>query len=97
MTEPPVPPAGEREVERHFLVQAPVPAMDLDGFRVTVIGLVLFGLAAVVTAIGYPRLHADGNGWWLGVCLSGFALGWVGLAYCFYRRRRRLSGSWERD
>ena len=109
MTEPPVPAADERADEplpvppaapaagHHFLVQAPVAAMDVDGFRVTTIGLVVFGVAAVVTGVLYPRLHAAGDGWWLGVCISGFALGWIGLAYCFYRRRQRRAGHWDRD
>ena len=82
---------------RHFLVQAPVAAMDVDGFRVTAIGLVAFGLAAVIMAVFYPTLERQGNGWWLGVAISGFALGLIGLAYCVYRRARRRAGHWDRD
>ena len=105
MTEPPVPPTEQRAAQQplplaptpHFLVQAPVAPMDVDGFRVTIIGLVVFAVASVVTGMLYPRLHASGDGWWFGVCVSGFALGWVGLTYCFYRRRQRRAGHWDRD
>jgi hypothetical protein len=88
----PVPPDGH-----HFLVQAPVPVMDVDGFTVTRIGLVLFAVASVLAGVYYPRLERAGLGWWLGVCISGFVLGLVGLAYCLYRRSRRRAGRWDRD
>lgn len=73
----------------HFLVQAPVPAVDADGIRVVSIGTALFAVASVVLARMQPQLAAAGRGWWLGVCLSGFALGLVGLLYCSNRVRRR--------
>ena len=106
MTEPPFPPSDPqpgvdpvtaRQPSRHFLVQAPVPVMDVDGFNVTTLGLVVFGVASVLAGIFYPELQRNGNGWWLGVCVCGFALGLVGLAYCLYRRSRRRAGHWDRD
>ena len=106
MTEPPLPDSDQQPAAgrasgstqvRHFLVQAPVPAMDVDGLKVTTLGLVAFAVASVVTGLNYADLQRDGNGWWLGVSLSGFALGLVGLAYCRYRRARRRAGRWDRD
>lgn len=81
----------------HFLVQAPVPALDVDGLKATTIGLIAFAVASVITAAFYPQLQANGNGWWLGVSISGFGLGLVGLGYCLYRRQRRRTGRWDRD
>jgi hypothetical protein len=93
------PPVGAATVTtvRHFLVQAPVPVMDVDGFRVTTLGLVVFAVASILAALFYPELKRDGNGWWLGVCISGFLLGLVGLGYCLFRRSRRRAGRWDRD
>lgn len=85
------------EAPHHLLQQAPVAPMDVDGFRVTILGLIAFGIGSVVTAVFYDQLHRDDNGWWLGVCISGFGLGLVGLAYCLFRRARRRAGRWDRD
>lgn len=71
--------------------------MDIDGFNATLLGLIAFAVGIVVTAIFYSDLAAQGNGWWLGVCVSGFGLGLIGLAYCLYRRARRRAGRWMRD
>lgn len=85
------------EPAHHLLVQAPVPALDVDGFTVTILGLVAFLIGTAVTWFFYPELQSQGNGWWLGVCVSGCGLGLVGLAYCRRRRDQRRSGRWERD
>jgi hypothetical protein len=85
------------EQVHHYLVQAPVPAMDVDGFNVTILGLIAFAVGTVVTAIFYSALVDQGRGWWLGVCVSGVGLGFIGLAYCLYRRSRRRAGRWDRD
>lgn len=90
-------PAPAADRPHHFLVQAPVPVLDVDGFTVTILGLVAFAVASVLAAIFYPTLEQRGNGWWLGVCISGFGLGLIGLAYCLYRRSRRRAGRWDRD
>ena len=80
----------EEPVEhRHFLVQAPVPAVDVDGLAVVTVGTAIFGLISVVFAFAYDWLAANGHGIWLQVSLSGFVLGLIGLAYCWNRRRRR--------
>lgn len=77
--------------QHHFLVQAPVPAVDADGIRVVSVGTIIFGVAAAVLALLRPQLDTQGRGWWLGVCLCGFGLGLLGLLYCWrlVRQRRR--------
>ena len=74
---------------RHFLVQAPVPPADVDGLAAITVGTAIFGLVSVILAIAYDWLAAHNHFTWLQVSLSGFALGVVGLAYCWRRRRRR--------
>jgi hypothetical protein len=84
----------EQPVEhRHFLVQAPVPPADVDGLAVITVGTAIFGLASVILALGYDWLGAHDHGTWLQVSLSGFALGLIGLAYCWRRRRHRRATS----
>jgi hypothetical protein len=80
---------SEQPQQRHLLVQAPVPAVDADGIRVVSTGTALFAVASVVLALLRPELVAAGRGWWLGVCLSGFGLGLIGLLYCRNLARRR--------
>jgi hypothetical protein len=75
--------------QRHFLVQAPVPPADVDGLAVITVGTAIFGLVSVILAVAYDLLAAHNHDTWLQVSLSGFALGVIGLAYCWRRRRRR--------
>lgn len=70
----------------------PIRPLDVDGLDVVTIGLVLFGLGAVLTAVLHAPLQARGDGWWFWVTVSGFLLGLVGLAYCRRRRARRQAG-----
>jgi hypothetical protein len=88
---PPISPAAPGQ-QHHLLVQAPVPAVDVDGIRVVTIGTALFAVASVVALLLHPRLAADGRGWWLWVCVCGFGLGLVGLLYCWNRVHQRSSG-----
>jgi MYXO-CTERM domain-containing protein len=74
---------------RRFWVQAPVPALDVDGLAVVTVGSAIFGVVSLVLAFAYDWLAAHGHGLWLQVSVVGFALGLVGLAYCWRRRRRR--------
>ncbi|MFL6045110.1 MAG: DUF2530 domain-containing protein [Propionibacteriaceae bacterium] len=76
---------------RHFWVQAPVPALDIDGLAVVTVGTALFAVVSVVFAFANDWLAARGHGSWLQISVAGFALGLVGLAYCWRRRRRRRS------
>jgi Protein of unknown function (DUF2530) len=74
---------------RHFWVQAPVPALDVDGLAVISVGTAIFGVVSVVLAISYDWLAATGHGSWLQISVAGFGLGLIGLAYSWNRRRRR--------
>jgi hypothetical protein len=74
---------------RHFWVQAPVPALDVDGLAVVTVGTVIFALVSVVLAIGYDWLATHGRTSWLQISVAGFLLGLIVLAYCWNRRRRR--------
>lgn len=97
MTDPPSAPADAPQdpiirpvrPHHHFLVQAPVPAVDADGIRVVSVGTALFAIASVVLGLLYPQLAATGRAWWLAVCLSGAGLGLVGLLYCGRRARQQ--------
>lgn len=75
--------------ETHLIRQAEVPPLDVDGVQAATIGSALFAVASVIMALLYPRLAANGDGWWLGVGLSGLALGLIGLGYTLVRRRGR--------
>ena len=78
-------------------MQAPVAPMDVDGLNVVATGIAMFALASVLCALYYAELAARGNGWWLGVSISGLVLGLVGLLYCLNRSRRRRAGLWTKD
>jgi ABC-type nickel/cobalt efflux system permease component RcnA len=81
---------SDRDPHRPALVQAPVPPLDVDGLQAASVGTAVFAVVSVVLMIFSDRLEAAGDGWWLGVSLSGVALGLIGLAYCWRRRRTRL-------
>lgn len=87
----PAPPGEPTATHPHIFVQAPVPALDVDGMTAVVIGVAVFALASILLALFGGPLDAAGNGWWLGVALSGLGLGLVGLVYTAGRRRRRRS------
>ena len=73
----------------HLIQQAEVPPLDVDGVQAATVGTVAFAIASVIMAVGYDRLAAAGDGWWLGVGLCGFGLGLISLGYTISRRRRR--------
>ncbi|HEY3337469.1 MAG TPA: DUF2530 domain-containing protein [Propionicimonas sp.] len=78
-----------------LMVQAPVRALDADGVAVVSAGTVGFAIASVVCWFTRADLEALGKLWYLGVSLTGTALGLLGLAFGLYRklrRRRNLSG-----
>lgn len=79
------------------MVQAPVRALDPDGFAVVSGGTIGFAIGALVCWWLYPELAATGKLWYLGVAISGTVLGILGLAFGLFRkaRRRRLEGSGE--
>ena len=73
----------------HLIQQAEVPPLDVDGVQAATVGTVVFAIASVIMAVGYDRLAAAGDGWWLGVGVCGFGLGLISLGYTISRRRRR--------
>jgi hypothetical protein len=84
-----VPPAASEIPGAHLLQQAEVPPLDVDGVQAATVGTVAFAIASVIMAVGYDRLAAAGDGWWLGVGVCGFGLGLISLGYTISRRRRR--------
>jgi len=73
----------------HLIQQAEVPPLDVDGVQAATVGTAAFAVASVIMAVGYDRLAAAGDGWWLGVGVCGFGLGLISLGYTISRRRRR--------
>lgn len=76
-----------------LLVQAPVRALDPDGVGIITLGTISFGIASLVCWLNLAALNAIGQGWWLGVCLVGLALGLLGLTIAITRYRRRKARS----
>jgi hypothetical protein len=76
--------------QREHLVVAEVEPLDVDGVRTVATGTASWLLAFVVLLAFHRWLGAHGLTWWLWTCLTGVALGLVGLVYC--RRRRGRSG-----
>lgn len=71
------------------MVQAPVRALDPDGVTVVTAGTVGFALGALACWWLLPALDAAGKGWYLGVAITGFALGVGVLAFGLVRKQRR--------
>lgn len=77
---------------RPLMVQAPVRALDPDGMTVVTAGTIAFAIGAGVCWWLLPQLEAAGKGWYLGVSITGFALGMFGLGFGLFRKQRRRSG-----
>jgi hypothetical protein len=73
----------------HLIRQAEVPPLDVDGVQAATVGTIAFAIATVIMTLGRERLVAAGDGWWLGVAVSGLGLGVIALGYTINRRRRR--------
>ena len=82
----------EDHPDAHLIQQADVPPLDVDGVQAATVGTGIFALATVIMAVSYGPLTAAGDGWWLGVGISGFGLGLISLVYTTGRRRRRRRG-----
>lgn len=72
-----------------LMVQAPVRALDPDGVAVVSTGTVAFAIASVVCWVTRNDLETVGRLWYLGVSITGTALGLMGLSFGLYRKARR--------
>ncbi|MCW5953875.1 MAG: DUF2530 domain-containing protein [Propionibacteriaceae bacterium] len=72
-----------------LLVQAPVRALDPDGVGIITLGTAGFSIASVACWLNLATLDSVGQGWWLGVCLVGVAIGLLGMTVAWTRHRRR--------
>lgn len=70
-------------------MQAPVRALDPDGFAVVGSGTVAFAIGAVVCWVFLSQLTSTGRGWYLYVAIVGTLIGVAGLGVGFIRRHRR--------
>jgi len=73
----------------------PLEPLDPPMVPFAVGGIVLWGLAGLALLPFRRELAAHGHGSWLSICLAGFVLGFVGLAFMIrhdaHRRRRRAA------
>jgi hypothetical protein len=60
--------------------------LDPDGVRTVTVGTALWGLAVLVLLPFELTGRLDGRHAALWVCVTGFGLGLVGIAYCVRRR-----------
>jgi hypothetical protein len=65
--------------------------LAVDTVRIVVAGTAAFAVALVVTLL-VPSLHAGDRDWWPWACVSGLALGLIGLAYIL-RGRGNAAGA----
>jgi hypothetical protein len=74
-------------VRAHHVV-ADVEPLDVDGVRSMVVGTLGWLVAFLVLLPFHAALREQDRVWWLWTCLTGVALGLLGLAYCLRRRNR---------
>jgi len=72
-----------------LMVQAPVRALDADGVAVVSAGTVAFAISAVTCWLVRGDLQTAGKLWYLGVSITGTALGLLALCFSLYRKARR--------
>jgi Protein of unknown function (DUF2530) len=97
----PDPPGGRTEtdpvpVEQPARQVGTVPPLDVTGVRTVAVGAGLWLIAFVALLPFYGTLRDSGRSWWVWTCVTGFALGLVGLEYC-RRRRARLARQPDRE
>jgi hypothetical protein len=66
-----------------------IKPMEVDIFKIVVIGTVLYAIAFVVMLPFRTSLENAGHGRWLWIALSGVVLGFMGLGITYRRARRR--------
>src|SRR6478672_164809 len=79
----------KHEIGNRTYIVANVEPLDVDGVRTVEVGSALWLLGFLGLLPFYGTLSDDGHLWWLWTCLSGFALGMLGLEYCRRRRKAR--------
>jgi len=60
--------------------------LDVDGVTAVSIGCIAFALGFIGCVIFRDQLAANGQQWWMWVCIVGFVLGLGGLAFVVRRR-----------
>lgn len=80
-----------------LMVQAPVRALDPDGAAVITGGTTGFAIASLACWIGWEDLAARGDGWYLGVALTGLGLGVVAGLFAWTRSHQRRRGAVTAD
>lgn len=75
--------------------QDDVQPLAVDTVAIIYGGIAAFGLALVVIML-VPSLHAGQRDWWPWVCVSGLALGLIGLVYIL-RGRGNAAGARHQD
>lgn len=60
--------------------QPPVEPLAVDTVHVVLAGLAVWAVALVVT-LAVPSLHSGPRDWWPWACVTGLALGALGLLY----------------
>jgi hypothetical protein len=73
----------------------PLQPLAVDTVRIVLAGTALFGVALLVTLL-VPTLHSGERDWWPWACVSGLALGLIGLLY-IARGRGNAAGARRRD
>ncbi len=71
--------------------QEPLQPIQVDSVRIVLVGLVGW-VVALAVALLVPALHTGERSWWPWACVSGLALGLVGLAYLL-RGRGNAAGA----
>ncbi|HEV3174109.1 MAG TPA: DUF2530 domain-containing protein [Actinocrinis sp.] len=66
-----------------------IKPMEVDIFKIVVIGTVLYAIAFVVLLPFRTSLEHAGHGRWPWIALSGVVLGFMGLGITYRRARRR--------
>ena len=75
----------------HSIAQEDVAPAHVDSATIVVVGTALWAVALVVTLV-VPSLHSGARDWWPWTCVTGLALGLLGLAYIL-RGRGNAAGA----
>lgn len=66
----------------------PDPApVKTDDRKAMLVGIVLWLVGLAELLLFLPMLTEAGNGWWLWTCVTGIALGLVGILYTNWRQK----------